>query len=50
LNSWQSSPALAAPEVKGTREVVSSPYVVVYRYTDEIVEVLHIWHGAQDWR
>ena len=39
-----------AGEVKGTRELVSPPYVVVYRYTVEIVEILHIWHGAQDWR
>jgi toxin ParE1/3/4 len=37
-------------EVKGTRELVISPYVVVYRHTDEIVEILYIWHGAQDWR
>jgi plasmid stabilization system protein ParE len=37
-------------EVTGTREVVAAPYVVVYRYTDEIIEILHIWHGAQDWR
>jgi len=37
-------------EVKGTREFVSPPYVVVYRSTEEIVEILHIWHGAQDWR
>ncbi len=37
-------------EVRGTRELVSPPYVVVYRSTDEIVEILHIWHGAQDWR
>ncbi|MBV8820329.1 MAG: type II toxin-antitoxin system RelE/ParE family toxin, partial [Acidobacteriaceae bacterium] len=37
-------------EVKGTREVVVSPYVAVYRCTGEIVEILHIWHGAQDWR
>ena len=44
-------PGLGRPgEVKGTRELVSSPYVVVYRSTDEIVEILHIWHGAQDWR
>jgi toxin ParE1/3/4 len=44
-------PGLGRPgEVKGTRELVSDPYVVVYRYTDEIVEILHIWHGAQDWR
>ena len=37
-------------EVKGTRELVSPPYVVVYRSTEEIVEILQIWHGAQDWR
>ena len=37
-------------EVKGTRELVSPPYVVVYRSTEEIVEILYIWHGAQDWR
>jgi toxin ParE1/3/4 len=44
-------PGMGRPgEVKGTRELVSAPYVVVYRYTDEIVEILHIWHGAQDWR
>jgi toxin ParE1/3/4 len=44
-------PGLGRPgEVKGTRELVISPYVVVYRSTDEIVEILHLWHGAQDWR
>ena len=44
-------PGLGRPgEVKGTRELVSPPYVVVYRSTEEVVEVLHIWHGAQDWR
>jgi len=44
-------PGLGRPgEVKGTRELVSPPYVVVYRSTEEIVEILHIWHGAQDWR
>jgi len=51
LNNWQPSPALADREkVKGTRELLSSPYVIVYRYTDDIVELLHIWRGAQDWR
>jgi toxin ParE1/3/4 len=46
-----SFPVMGRPgEVKGTRELISPPYIVVYRYTDEIVEVLHIWHGAQDWR
>jgi plasmid stabilization system protein ParE len=44
-------PGLGRPgEVKGTRELVNPPYVVVYRSTEEIVEILHIWHGAQDWR
>jgi len=44
-------PGLGRPgEVNGTRELVSPPYVVVYRSTEEIVEFLHIWHGAQDWR
>ena len=44
-------PGLGRPgELKGTRELVSPPYVVVYRSTEEIVEILHIWHGAQDWR
>jgi plasmid stabilization system protein ParE len=44
-------PGLGRPgEVRGTRELVSPPYVVVYRSTEEIVEILHIWHGAQDWR
>ena len=44
-------PGLGRPgEVKGTRELVSQPYVVVYRSTEEMVEILHIWHGAQDWR
>jgi toxin ParE1/3/4 len=44
-------PSLGRPgEVMGTRELVSPPYVVVYRSTEEVVEILHIWHGAQDWR
>jgi len=37
-------------EIKDTRELVVSPYVLVYRETDEIVEILYLWHGAQDWR
>jgi toxin ParE1/3/4 len=44
-------PSIGRPgEVGGTRELVSPPYVVVYRSTEEIVEILYIWHGAQDWR
>ena len=36
----------------GTRELLLSPlpYIVVYRVKDETVEILHIYHGAQDWR
>ena len=46
-----SFPGLGRPGgVKGTRELVRPPYVVVYRSNEEIVEILHIWHGAQDWR
>jgi addiction module RelE/StbE family toxin len=37
-------------EVPGTRELVVTPYVVVYRIYDEVIEILHVWHGAQDWR
>jgi plasmid stabilization system protein ParE len=36
----------------GTRELALTPlpYVVVYCLKDESVEILHIYHGAQDWR
>jgi len=37
-------------EVAGTRELVVAPYVVVYRVRDEVIEIVQIWHGAQDWR
>ena len=44
-------PAMGRPgELPGTRELVSSPYVIVYRLKHDVVEILHIWHGAQDWR
>lgn len=34
----------------GTRELVISglPYIAVYRIKGEAIEVLHIYHGAQD--
>jgi toxin ParE1/3/4 len=37
---------------EGTRELVitRSPYIAVYRPHSEAVEILRIWHGAQDWR
>ena len=37
--------------IEGTRELVfpGLPYIVVYRIQDQIVEVLRVYHGAQDW-
>jgi plasmid stabilization system protein ParE len=47
----ETSPRIGRPERgKGTRELVSAPYVIVYRLKDDVAEILHIWHGAQDWR
>jgi toxin ParE1/3/4 len=35
--------------VPGTRELVALwPYVIVYRVDPEAVQILRIWHGAQD--
>ena len=36
---------------KGTREWVVSrtPYVLVYREAANVLEILHVWHAAQDW-
>ncbi len=35
--------------VAGTREITSVwPYVIVYRIQGENVEIIRIWHGAQD--
>jgi len=36
----------------GTRELALTPlpYVVVYAVKQDAVEILHIYHGAQDWR
>ncbi len=37
--------------IEGTRELVFSglPYIVVYRIQDQILELLRVYHGAQDW-
>ena len=37
--------------VKGTRELVvnRTPFIVVYRIKGEIVQVLRVLHGAQQW-
>jgi len=36
----------------GTRElpIIPLPYVVVYSVKADVVEILHIYHGSQDWR
>lgn len=36
----------------GTRELTLTPlpYVVVYSVKADAVEILHIYHGAQDWQ
>jgi addiction module RelE/StbE family toxin len=37
--------------IEGTRELVfpSLPYIAVYRLRNESVEVVRIYHAAQDW-
>ena len=39
-----------AGRVKGTREIVVRPnYVMVYRVTGDVVDVLRVLHAAQQW-
>lgn len=37
--------------IDNTRELIfpGLPYLVVYRIDDDIVDILRIYHGAQDW-
>jgi len=36
--------------IAGTLELVSfPPFIIVYRIKSETVEILRIYHGAQDW-
>ena len=49
----KSSPYRGRPGHRnGTRELALAPlpYIVVYSVKAEAVEILHIDHGAQDWR
>ena len=46
-------PAIGRPgRITGTREwtVDRTPYLLVYRVQDGAVQVLHVWHEAQDRR
>jgi toxin ParE1/3/4 len=35
--------------IAGTREFVVAPFIIVYRVGADAVEILRIYHGAQDW-
>lgn len=53
LQTLRRHPNSGRPGTKGaTRELVvpRSPYLAVYRLSGNAVEILHIYHGAQDWR
>ncbi|MCU1325416.1 MAG: toxin Y4kP [Bryobacterales bacterium] len=41
----------ASSRMAGRRELVLPPlpYIVVYRVTADVVEILRVFHGAQDW-
>lgn len=36
----------------GTRELILSglPYVVIFRTSDQVVDILRIYHGSQNWK
>jgi toxin ParE1/3/4 len=38
-------------KVEGTKELViaSLPYIVVYRLAKNRIEIVRVYHGAQDW-
>ena len=41
-------PSIGKPgEEPGTREFATPPYITVYRIKEDVVELLHIWHGAR---
>jgi toxin ParE1/3/4 len=53
IRSLKTAPHQGRPGHRsGTRELPLTPlpYVVVYSLKREAVEILHIYHGAQDWR
>lgn len=47
------TPQIGRPGLRvGTREwvVQRTPYVLVYCERGDVLEVLHVWHAAQDWQ
>ena len=52
IRSLKSTPNRGRPGHRhGTRELFLTPlpYLVVYAVKPETIEILHIYHGAQDW-
>jgi toxin ParE1/3/4 len=35
--------------IPNTRELSHTPYIIVYRVRSEMVEILRIYHAAQNW-
>lgn len=53
IRSLKTSPRLGRPGHHfGTRDLALAPlpYVVVYSLKADTVEILHIYHGSQDWQ
>ena len=53
IRSLKAAPGRGRPGHRtGTRELVLSPlpYIVVYWVRGQAIEILHIYHGAQNWR
>jgi len=53
VRSLKTMPNIGRPgHRRGTRELPLSPlpYVIVCAVKPEAVEILHIYHGSQDWR
>lgn len=52
IDQLENFPNLGRPgKIKDTRELVSGPYVISYwLLPGDIAEILHVWHGAQDWQ
>ena len=51
--SLKFTPYLGRPGHRsGTRELALAPlpYVIVYAVKTDAVEILHVYHGSQDWR
>jgi toxin ParE1/3/4 len=38
-----------AGRMKGRRELIFPPYIVVYQVKEHVVEISRIYHAAQDW-